>query len=107
MDGLERWHRQYPRKLELSLSDIVPSLSDYLAEIESIEVSDALPSVDQPAESSNSAGGVAISGNLSRSQLARLRQTRAKENQVIYTRIILQLKWSISILTAEGLYFQS
>ncbi|CAM6110405.1 unnamed protein product [Calypogeia fissa] len=78
MDGLERWHRLYPGKLELSLSDIIPFLSDYLAEVENVEVSDALPSVDQSAESSNNPGEVA---NLSRPQLARLRQTRAKENQ--------------------------
>lgn len=92
MDGLERWHQLYPRKLELWLSDIVPFLSDYLTEVESVEVSDAVPPIDQSSELSSDPGEVATSGNLSRSQLARLRQARAKENQVILAKPIVKVE---------------
>jgi hypothetical protein len=82
MDGLERWHHLYPRELEVWLPSIVPSLSDYLIEVESTDVSDALASVNESVESNTTREVVASPGNLSRLQVARLRQARAKENQV-------------------------
>lgn len=81
MDAVERWQKSFPQKLQEWLPEIVPCLNDYLVDFEDTELADS-DMLEDPTGGSTSAPSI---GNVSRAQLARIKQRRAKEAQVKLT----------------------
>lgn len=102
MDALERWQIDSSEKLQQYLPEIVPSLNEYLVDFETMEFLEPEFGVNPTGASTSSAPGTT---GISRSQLARIKQTRAKEAQVVLMIFTLIKLCIVQILSIGGELF--
>lgn len=102
MDALERWQIDFPEKLEQYLPEIVPCLNEYLVDFETMEFLGPEFGVNPPGASTSTAHGTA---GVSQTQLARIKQARAKEAQVFLMIFTLIKLCIVQILSIGGELF--